>query len=117
MRTGSGSRVGHGSARSYERSDWSSSSPKPRSTSRAGRGGVVWPWTIRSLPLRESVVPIRKHADRRGWREGLHHAAAEVKYRPEVDGLRALAVLPVIFFHAGFPGFAGGYLGVDVFFV
>jgi peptidoglycan/LPS O-acetylase OafA/YrhL len=40
-----------------------------------------------------------------------------VKYRPEIDGLRALAVVPVILFHAGFPFFSGGYLGVDVFFV
>ncbi|MBI1304441.1 MAG: acyltransferase family protein [Phycisphaera sp.] len=38
-------------------------------------------------------------------------------YRPEVDGLRALAVVPVILFHAGVPGFAGGFVGVDVFFV
>lgn len=38
-------------------------------------------------------------------------------YRPEVDGLRALAVLPVIAFHAGFAGFDGGFIGVDVFFV
>jgi peptidoglycan/LPS O-acetylase OafA/YrhL len=38
-------------------------------------------------------------------------------YRPEIDGLRALAVLPVIFFHAGFAWFKGGYAGVDVFFV
>ena len=38
-------------------------------------------------------------------------------YRPEIDGLRALAVLPVVFFHAGAPGFSGGYVGVDVFFV
>jgi peptidoglycan/LPS O-acetylase OafA/YrhL len=38
-------------------------------------------------------------------------------YRPEIDGLRALAVLPVIFFHAGFNLFGGGYVGVDVFFV
>lgn len=37
-------------------------------------------------------------------------------YQPEIDGLRALAVLPVIFYHAGF-GFHGGYVGVDVFFV
>lgn len=38
-------------------------------------------------------------------------------YRPEIDGLRAFAVLPVIFFHAGVPGFTGGFVGVDVFFV
>jgi len=40
-----------------------------------------------------------------------------VQYRAEVDGLRALAVLPVIFFHAGFEWFSGGFIGVDVFFV
>ena len=40
-----------------------------------------------------------------------------MNYRKEIDGLRALAVLPVIFFHAGFPMFGGGYVGVDVFFV
>lgn len=38
-------------------------------------------------------------------------------YRREIDGLRALAVLPVIFFHAGFQALSGGYVGVDVFFV
>src|SRR5438445_4351569 len=40
-----------------------------------------------------------------------------IKYRPEIDGLRAVAVIPVILFHAGFSGFRGGYVGVDVFFV
>lgn len=38
-------------------------------------------------------------------------------YRPEIDGLRALAVMPVIFFHAGFELMSGGFVGVDVFFV
>ncbi len=40
-----------------------------------------------------------------------------MKYRPEIDGLRAVAVLPVIAFHAGFETFSGGFVGVDVFFV
>ena len=38
-------------------------------------------------------------------------------YRREIDGLRAVAVLPVILFHAGVSAFKGGFVGVDVFFV
>jgi peptidoglycan/LPS O-acetylase OafA/YrhL len=40
-----------------------------------------------------------------------------MKYRPEIDGLRSVAVLPVILFHAGLSVFSGGYVGVDIFFV
>ncbi|HEV8391445.1 MAG TPA: acyltransferase family protein [Dongiaceae bacterium] len=40
-----------------------------------------------------------------------------MKYRADIDGLRAVAVLPVLFFHAGWNVFSGGYVGVDVFFV
>lgn len=40
-----------------------------------------------------------------------------MKYRPEIDGLRAVAVVPVVLLHAGITGFSGGYVGVDAFFV
>lgn len=44
-------------------------------------------------------------------------AARDLNYRPEVDGLRALAVLAVLGFHLGVSGLHGGFVGVDVFFV
>jgi len=40
-----------------------------------------------------------------------------MKYRSEIDGLRTVAILPVLLFHAGIPYIGGGYVGVDVFFV
>ncbi|MFK7848607.1 MAG: acyltransferase family protein [Rhodothermales bacterium] len=38
-------------------------------------------------------------------------------HRDEIDGLRAFAVMPVVFFHLGIPPFTGGFIGVDIFFV
>lgn len=46
-----------------------------------------------------------------------YSGTAEVAYRRDVDGLRALSVLGVVLFHAGFETFRGGFVGVDVFFV
>ncbi|WP_235842806.1 acyltransferase family protein [Cereibacter sphaeroides] len=40
-----------------------------------------------------------------------------MRYRPDVDGLRSLAILPILLFHAGVTLFSGGYIGVDIFFV
>src|SRR5580698_5898576 len=46
-----------------------------------------------------------------------HAGNADRSYRTDIDGIRSLAILSVALFHAGVPGLAGGFTGVDVFFV
>ena len=59
------------------------------------------------------VLPPRRRASARGRLQRRDSPA----FRPDIEGLRAVAVALVVLFHASIPGFAGGYVGVDVFFV
>jgi peptidoglycan/LPS O-acetylase OafA/YrhL len=57
-------------------------------------------------------------ADGDSFPNGLSASHPELgSFRPDIEGLRAVAVLAVVLFHASVPGWVGGYVGVDVFFV
>ena len=57
-------------------------------------------------------------ADKVGSNEGPpRQRSAKPGFRPDVEGLRAVAVVAVVLFHAAVPGVGGGFVGVDVFFV
>ncbi len=61
-----------------------------------------------TLRQADSVSPTKEEQDRR---------PAQAGFRPDIEGLRAIAVVAVVLFHADVPGVGGGYVGVDVFFV
>jgi peptidoglycan/LPS O-acetylase OafA/YrhL len=61
-----------------------------------------------SLRQADSVIPAEEVRGRR---------SAQTGFRPDIEGLRAVAVVAVVLFHAAVPGVGGGFVGVDVFFV
>lgn len=61
-----------------------------------------------TLTQARSISRVEVVEDRRSARPG---------FRPDIEGLRAVAVVAVVLFHADVPGLGGGYVGVDVFFV
>jgi peptidoglycan/LPS O-acetylase OafA/YrhL len=64
---------------------------------------------------RVSTTP--RPAFRRGFAASGRADPSQKQFRSDIEGLRAVAVLAVVLFHAGVPGVGGGFIGVDVFFV
>jgi peptidoglycan/LPS O-acetylase OafA/YrhL len=69
------------------------------------------------MPTTHLLERGRRTSDRRQWRAVGGKEQAQAGFRPDIEGLRAVAVLAVVLFHAGVPGIGGGFVGVDIFFV
>lgn len=65
----------------------------------------------------QHTMPTIKNVDRGRPNAGNHAQSHVLTYKPEIDGLRSVAVLSVLIFHLGFPYLPGGFTGVDIFFV
>jgi peptidoglycan/LPS O-acetylase OafA/YrhL len=72
----------------------------------------------RSAPQVDSASLVAGSRRRPGHAEQVRRAAERTgEFRPDIQGLRAVAILTVVLFHAGVPGIGGGFIGVDIFFV
>jgi peptidoglycan/LPS O-acetylase OafA/YrhL len=87
---------------------------RPRSVSPAAPSGAVQRPSLGRTHLRDRVPD--DVARRRTVRHQLHRVADD-EFRPDVEGLRAVAVVAVVLFHLRLGAFQGGFVGVDVFFV
>ena len=80
-----------------------------------GRPGCSgYPWHVARIP---AGPPSTTGAPIPGDVDIVSGEGAERAFRPDLEGFRAVAVVLVLLFHASVPGFSGGYVGVDVFFV
>ncbi|ABR91569.1 Hypothetical protein mma_1707 [Janthinobacterium sp. Marseille] len=82
---------------------------KPTAFDLLRRPYIAWSVEFRHISLLHDVLFSAEN-----WR---YIITSHIKYRPDIDGLRAVAILPVVIFHA-FPQYViGGFVGVDIFFV
>src|SRR3712207_6388145 len=79
-------------------------------------GAALYPRTVRSA-FGRIAVPGRTADDPHGSSAEANPKPQKEGFRPDVEGLRAVAVGAVLLYHAGVPFAPGGYVGVDVFFV
>ena len=87
----------------------------PLPQTRCPNSGIVLPSGDAAGPLFQSGVTggcVALEADGK-----VASRVEDRRFREDINGLRALAIIPVVAFHASIPGFSGGFIGVDVFFV